>query len=125
MRRPAPDIMRALLPMGLLAAALIALLATPAEAPLFGLSHDEFRRGAFGGALLLWLLMSGPRARRAHRRPAHLQRRGDVGADRRDACRGYTFPAPNQEALALQRPLPDDALRIVARGKKEDGPDGD
>src|SRR5271156_3651246 len=51
--------MRALLPMGLLAAALIALLATPAEAPLFGLSHDEFGRGAFGCALLLWLLMSG------------------------------------------------------------------
>jgi aspartyl protease family protein len=45
--------------MGLLAAAVIALLATPAEAPLFGLSHDEFARGAFGCALLLWLFMSG------------------------------------------------------------------
>ena len=28
---------------------------------------------------------------------------------------------PAKEALTLQRPLPDDVLRIVARGKKQDG----
>ncbi len=31
--------------------------------------------------------------------------------------------APTPDALALQRPLPDGALRIVARGMKRDGPD--
>ncbi len=29
--------------------------------------------------------------------------------------------APAKDALTLQRPLPDDALRIVARGRKQDG----
>jgi hypothetical protein len=35
----------------------------------------------------------------------------------------YWLTAPPNDALALQRPLPGDALRIVARGKKEDGVD--
>jgi putative SOS response-associated peptidase YedK len=33
--------------------------------------------------------------------------------------------SPSKDALALQRPLPDGTLRIVARGKKEDVPDAD
>ena len=32
--------------------------------------------------------------------------------------------APAVEVLTLQKPLPDYALKIVARGKKEDGPAG-
>ncbi|MDE3175549.1 MAG: SOS response-associated peptidase [Pseudomonadota bacterium] len=32
--------------------------------------------------------------------------------------------APIKEALSLQKPLPDNALRIVARGQKQDGPAG-
>jgi hypothetical protein len=31
------------------------------------------------------------------------------------------IPALRAEALKLQRPLPDDALRIAARGERKDG----
>jgi putative SOS response-associated peptidase YedK len=35
---------------------------------------------------------------------------------------GQWLEADTLDALALQRPLPDDALRIVAKGEKEDAP---
>ena len=62
--------MRALLPLAVFAAALAALLLTPADKPLLGLSHDDFGRGAMGVAMLTWLLMSG------------LARAGSAGAAR-------------------------------------------
>jgi putative SOS response-associated peptidase YedK len=37
-----------------------------------------------------------------------------------DECEAW-LSAPLEDALKLQRPLPDDALQIVARGEKEDG----
>ena len=51
--------MRWLLPLGVFAAALTALLATPENEPLLGLSHNDFGRGAMGVAMLTYLLMSG------------------------------------------------------------------
>lgn len=51
--------MRALLPLAIFAAALAALLLTPADQPLLGLTHDVFGRGAMGVAMLSFLLMSG------------------------------------------------------------------
>lgn len=57
------------LPLATLAAAMAALFATPAGAPILGLSHGDFTRAAFGATLLLWLLLTG--ARRA--------RPGDMG----------------------------------------------
>jgi putative SOS response-associated peptidase YedK len=33
--------------------------------------------------------------------------------------------APAEVALQLQRPLPDDALRIVARGERKDEPEAE
>jgi putative SOS response-associated peptidase YedK len=37
-----------------------------------------------------------------------------------DECEVW-LSAPLEDALKLQRPLPSDALRIVARGEKQDG----
>jgi hypothetical protein len=37
-----------------------------------------------------------------------------------DECEAW-MNAPVDEALTLQRPLPNDALKIVASGEKEDG----
>ena len=49
------------IPLALLAAALIALVATPEATPLFGLDHASFARAAFGVAFLVWLLLAGAR----------------------------------------------------------------
>jgi aspartyl protease family protein len=51
--------MRALLPLAVFAAALAALLLTPADKSILGLSHGDFGRGAMGVSLLSFLLMSG------------------------------------------------------------------
>jgi aspartyl protease family protein len=50
---------RALAPLLLLAAALVALWRAPAGQPLLGLSHDEFAQGAVGVSVLLWLTLAG------------------------------------------------------------------
>jgi aspartyl protease family protein len=49
------------IPLALLAAALIALWAAPAGAPLIGLDHASFARAAIGVAFLAWLALSGAR----------------------------------------------------------------
>jgi aspartyl protease family protein len=53
--------MRHILPIALLVLAALGLYLTPAEAPLFGLDHAQFAQAALGGALVLWLLLAGPR----------------------------------------------------------------
>ncbi|MGA2042976.1 MAG: TIGR02281 family clan AA aspartic protease [Roseiarcus sp.] len=52
--------MRHIPPIALLAAAALALLLVPAEAPILGLDHERFARCALGAALALWLLFGGP-----------------------------------------------------------------
>jgi aspartyl protease family protein len=49
------------IPLALLAAALIALIATPEATPLLGLDHASFARAAFGIAFVTWLLLAGVR----------------------------------------------------------------
>jgi aspartyl protease family protein len=46
---------RLVVPLAILAAALIALVATPAATPLLGLDHARFAGAAFGVAFLVWL----------------------------------------------------------------------
>ena len=58
------------IPLALLAAALIALLAIPEPTPILGLDHASFARAAFAFALVVWLALMG--ARRAG--PAGLAR---------------------------------------------------
>jgi aspartyl protease family protein len=48
-------------PLALLAAAMAALYFTPPETLLFGLDHPTFARVAIGGALVMWMLLSGAR----------------------------------------------------------------
>src|SRR5271168_215048 len=57
-------LMRFIVPVAVLAAALAALLMTPPQSPLFGLDHQSFASAAIGAALLLWLLFSGLRSAR-------------------------------------------------------------
>ena len=56
--------MRLILPVAALAVAIAALLMTPHDARLFGLSHQQFASAAIGVSLLLWLALSGLRSAR-------------------------------------------------------------
>jgi aspartyl protease family protein len=56
--------MRFILPVAALAVAIAALLMTPHDTRLFGLSHQQFASAAIGVSLLLWLALSGLRSAR-------------------------------------------------------------
>ena len=49
------------LPLALLGATLVVLLAVPEGTPLLGLDHASFARAAFAGAFLVWLALAGAR----------------------------------------------------------------
>ena len=56
--------MRFILPVAALAVAIAALLMTPHDTRLFGLTHQQFASAAIGVSLLLWLALSGLRSAR-------------------------------------------------------------
>ncbi|HEY1782073.1 MAG TPA: TIGR02281 family clan AA aspartic protease [Roseiarcus sp.] len=56
--------MRFIVPVGVLAVALAALLVTPHKTILFGLNHQQFASAAIGVSLLIWLVLSGLRSAR-------------------------------------------------------------
>jgi aspartyl protease family protein len=49
------------IPLALLGATLVALLAVPEGTPMFGLDHASFARAAFAVTLLVWLALAGVR----------------------------------------------------------------
>ena len=58
--------MRYTLPIGLLVVAALGLYLTPADTPIFGLTHAQLAQGALAAAFTLWLLLAGSwRFRRA------------------------------------------------------------
>jgi aspartyl protease family protein len=56
--------MRFILPVAVLCAAWAALIMTPHDSLLFGLSRQQFASAAIGVSLLIWLVMSGLRSAR-------------------------------------------------------------
>jgi aspartyl protease family protein len=56
--------MRFILPIGVLAVALAALLTTPPQSTLLGLDHHRFASAAIGVSIVLWLVLSGWRSAR-------------------------------------------------------------
>ena len=99
---------RALAPLLLLAAALVALWRAPAAEPLLGLSHDDFARGAVGVSVLLWLTLAG------------LARAGPTGAAR--VLWGVTLWAAAAFALVAVYAYRFEVSEIADRVMEELGP---